>query len=224
MFLSTFKLQLLICGCPVFSTLRLGQNEHHIADDIQDDVIKWKHFPCYWPFVRGIHRSAVNSPHKGQWRGAFMYSLICAWINRWVNNREAGDSRRPLWRHCNASSIFFNENHFIFFFQIAGDMLVIYRSPTASFCVFNWWAILNKMKWITSWTFPVNIGPMQGNKLNVTFIHQFPWIAIRWISTFVRAMACNNEVASHYLNTIIALDLWRRMAPLNRNILYKSWK
>ena len=20
-----------------------------------DDVIKWKHFPRYWPFVRGIH-------------------------------------------------------------------------------------------------------------------------------------------------------------------------
>ena len=35
-----------------------------------DDVIKWKHFPCYWPFVRGIHRSPVNSPHKGLWRGA----------------------------------------------------------------------------------------------------------------------------------------------------------
>ena len=33
-----------------------------------DDVIKWKHFPRYWPFVRGIHRSPVNSPHKGQWR------------------------------------------------------------------------------------------------------------------------------------------------------------
>ena len=31
-----------------------------------DDVIKWKHFPPYWPFVRGIHRSTVNSPHKGQ--------------------------------------------------------------------------------------------------------------------------------------------------------------
>ena len=31
-----------------------------------DDVIKWKHFPRYWPFVRGIHRSTVNSPHKGQ--------------------------------------------------------------------------------------------------------------------------------------------------------------
>ena len=58
-----------------------------------DDVIKWKHFPRNWPFVRGIHRSPVNSPHKGQWRGAFMFSLICVWINGWVNNREAGDLR-----------------------------------------------------------------------------------------------------------------------------------
>ena len=61
---------------------------------LHDDVIKWKHFPRYWPFVRGIHRSPVNSPHKGQWRGAIMFSLICVWINGWVNNREAGDLRR----------------------------------------------------------------------------------------------------------------------------------
>ena len=59
-----------------------------------DDVIKWKHFPRNWPFVRGIHRSPVNFPHKGQWRGALMFSLIYAWINDWVNNREAGDLRR----------------------------------------------------------------------------------------------------------------------------------
>ena len=59
-----------------------------------DNVIKWKHFPRYWPFVRGIHRSPVNSPHKGQWRGALVFSLICVWINGWVNNREAGDLTR----------------------------------------------------------------------------------------------------------------------------------
>ena len=41
-----------------------------------DDVIKWKHFPRYWPFVREIHRSPVNFPHKGQWRGALMFTLI----------------------------------------------------------------------------------------------------------------------------------------------------
>ena len=58
-----------------------------------DDVIKWIHFPRYWPFVRGIHRSPVNSLRKGQWRGALMFSLIY-WINGWVNSREAGDRRR----------------------------------------------------------------------------------------------------------------------------------
>ena len=58
------------------------------------DVIKWKHFPRYWPFVRGIHQRPVNSLHKGQWRGALMFSSICVWINDWVNNGEASDLRR----------------------------------------------------------------------------------------------------------------------------------
>ena len=44
----------------------------------------------------------VNSPHKGQWRGALMFSLICARINDWVNNREAGDLRRHR-GHCDVS-------------------------------------------------------------------------------------------------------------------------
>ena len=47
--------------------------------NLHNDVIKWKYFTRYWPFVRGIHRSPVDSPHKGQLRGAFMFSLICAW-------------------------------------------------------------------------------------------------------------------------------------------------
>ena len=46
-----------------------------------DDVMKWKHFPRCWPFVRGIHRSPVHPPHKSQWCGALMFSLICIWIN-----------------------------------------------------------------------------------------------------------------------------------------------
>ena len=61
---------------------------------IHDDIIKWKHFPHYWPFVQGIYRSPVNSPLKGQWRKALMFSLICAWLNGWINNGEAGDLRR----------------------------------------------------------------------------------------------------------------------------------
>ena len=33
-------------------------------------------------------------PHKGQWREALMFSLICAWINSWVNNGDAGNLKR----------------------------------------------------------------------------------------------------------------------------------
>ena len=70
---------------------RLRDDDVIQDDDVShNDVIKWKHFPRYWLFVRGIHRWPVNSPHKGQWRG----DLICAWINGWVNNRKAGGLRR----------------------------------------------------------------------------------------------------------------------------------
>ena len=54
-------------------------NHHQVLWHLHDDVIKWKHFPCYWPFVREIHRWPVDFPHKGQWRGALMFSLMYAW-------------------------------------------------------------------------------------------------------------------------------------------------
>ena len=67
---------------------------------LHDDVINWKHFPRCWPFVLRIHRSPVNSPHKGQWRGALIFSF---------NKRLSKQSwdwgfempSRPLWRHSN---------------------------------------------------------------------------------------------------------------------------
>ena len=79
---------------PLTTILRSNSNCH-------DDVIKWKHFPRYWPFVRGIHRFPVNSPHKGQWRGALMIFLICVWINGW-----ASIYRRLTWlypKFCNVT-------------------------------------------------------------------------------------------------------------------------
>ena len=35
-----------------------------------------------------------GSPRTGQWRGALLFSLICAWINGWANNPETGDLLR----------------------------------------------------------------------------------------------------------------------------------
>ena len=110
------------------------------------DVIKWKQFPPYWLFVRGIHRSPVNSPHKGKWRGALMFSLIAVWINDWVNNREAGDLRRyrahyvvPVMRqfmHCSwAMNLCFE--YVAFVSRFVANEIRIYRAPslTISFCI-----------------------------------------------------------------------------------------
>ena len=63
-----------------------------------DDVIKWKHFPRCWPFVRVIHRSPVDSPHKGQWRGAWIFSLICR-LSKQSRSRWFETPSRSLWRH-----------------------------------------------------------------------------------------------------------------------------
>ena len=63
-----------------------------------DVFLWWRHqmepFSALLALCAGNSPVPVNSPHKGQWRGALMFSLICAWINDWVNNREAGDLRR----------------------------------------------------------------------------------------------------------------------------------
>ena len=72
-----------------------------------DNVIKWKHFPRYWPCVRGIHRSPMESPHKGQWRFDVFFDLR-------LNKRLSKHSRRRwfempsglLWHHCNDREIF----------------------------------------------------------------------------------------------------------------------
>ena len=77
-----------------------------IGIKIHDNVIKWKHFPRYWSFVRGIHRSPVNFPHK--WPVARRFDVF---FDLRLNNGLSKQSRgwpletpsRPLWHHCNVS-------------------------------------------------------------------------------------------------------------------------
>ena len=71
-------------------------------------------FRVIWTFARRIHRSPVNSPHKGQWRGALMFSLICARTNGWVNNRAENSpvtGEFPLQRPVPGSSDVFFDLH-----------------------------------------------------------------------------------------------------------------
>ena len=77
-----------------------GRECYHCAWTFYTHVIVswWRHqmetFSALLALCAGNSPVPVNSPHKGQWRGALMFSLIYAWINDWVNNREAGDLRR----------------------------------------------------------------------------------------------------------------------------------
>ena len=88
-------------GCWWTGDVRNQYISHH-----HDDVIKWKHFAHYWPFVRRNHLSPVSSLHIGQRRGALTFSLTCAWINGCVNNLETGDLRHHR-AHYNVTVMWF---------------------------------------------------------------------------------------------------------------------
>ena len=81
---------------------------YDIAYNLRNDGRRtwWRHqmktFSALLAFCAENSPVPVNSPHKGQWRGALMFSLICTWINSWVNNPEAGDLRRHR-AHCDVS-------------------------------------------------------------------------------------------------------------------------
>ena len=69
-----------------------------IFSKIQKPWAWWRHqmetFSALLAICAGNSPVAGEFPHKGQWRGALMSSLICTWINGWVNNGDAGDLRR----------------------------------------------------------------------------------------------------------------------------------
>ena len=82
--------------CHVLSQIIERKERHTIQT--QQFVTWWRRqietFSALLALCAGNSPVQVNSPHKRQWRGALMFSLIYAWINDWVNNREAGDLRR----------------------------------------------------------------------------------------------------------------------------------
>ena len=69
----------------------------HLQSDLErpDIISAWRCHQMETFFaLLALRECPVNSPHKGQWRGALMFSLICAWTNGWANNRDVGDLRR----------------------------------------------------------------------------------------------------------------------------------
>ena len=171
----------------------------------------------------------VNSPHKGQWRGALMFSFIYAWINDWVNNREAGDLRRL-------------DGHY--------DVIVMMQKSTASVsgCVQNGSENTKLCYWIAR---PAKPGVQPSNnsfvscvalslrthnaflllshtcyiyEIEMTFIWCF-WCTFRYIlSTWQFVLFCSWILAKHLkgrsvvtVGRAVLLRLWQDATPLWRH-------
>ena len=67
---------------------------HKVSSWWRHDVVTWKHVPHYWPFVRGIHRSSVDSLTKRQLCIVFIFPLLLSWTIIKTASRVAGDLRR----------------------------------------------------------------------------------------------------------------------------------
>ena len=65
-----------------------------LCEDVPSGFPSQNIFRVTIPFLGRIHRSPMDSLHKGQWRRALMFPLMCAWTISWGNNRDAGDLRR----------------------------------------------------------------------------------------------------------------------------------
>ena len=78
----------------VLHTLCVCKSVNDWLNDAPMPIIKWKHFPRYWALCEGNPPVTGLLTCKGQRRGALMFSLVCAWTNSWVNNRDSGGLRR----------------------------------------------------------------------------------------------------------------------------------
>ena len=58
----------------------------HMIHTAHDDVMAWRRFPNYRPFVKKIHRWSVDPPPIASVMRSFNVFLLLAWISSWTNN------------------------------------------------------------------------------------------------------------------------------------------
>ena len=89
----------------IVSCLRVIMSESKLGSWIHDDVIKWKHFPRDWSFVRGIHRSRWIPHTKAS--DAELWCFLWSAPEKRLSKQSWGwwfeTPSHPLWRHCNGT-------------------------------------------------------------------------------------------------------------------------
>ena len=80
---------------------------HLVLWMMYDDIIKWKHFPCYWLFVRGVHLSPGEIPVKRPVTLSFDV-YVDLHLTKQLSKQSRGwwfeTPSRSLWRHFNEVS------------------------------------------------------------------------------------------------------------------------
>ena len=71
----------------------------------RDDVIKWKYFPSYWPFVRGIPRSPVDPLTKASDVEPWCFLLSEQTVEQTMRCRWFETPSCSLWSHCYDDSV-----------------------------------------------------------------------------------------------------------------------
>ena len=88
----------------LLTTKSCANLDKHEACQLHDDVIKWKHYPRYWPFVQGNHRSRVQRPVT---RSFDVFFDLC--LNKRFSKQSWGwwfeTQSRSLWHHCIAGGL-----------------------------------------------------------------------------------------------------------------------
>ena len=105
-------------------------------------------------------------PHKGQWRGALMFSLICVWIIGWVNNRQAGDLRR-YHAHCDVT---------VMKCFVASDIKM--KSLRANIHVYTLWWIIpsNSHQDLSKFIDPLKMGQQFISKFSNSYQGEIYWV------------------------------------------------
>ena len=86
---------------------------------MHDDFIKWKHFPRYWPFVRGIDRSLVTLSFD-----VFSDLRPNKWLSKQSRHQWFEMPLHSLWRHHNM----------YFFIRTMGSVSLFFWLLPKNFC------------------------------------------------------------------------------------------
>ena len=144
----------------------------------------WHHQMETFSALLAICAGTKAQRHKGQWRGALMFSLIYLWINGWVNNREPGDLRRHR-THYDVTEIV----------GICGELSLASTSPYSAPCTASLEFIETERKWSQIWRL-----------LFQTHLRDIPNIVLLWLRSVPKGpikWRLGAELATnHYLNIL----------------------